>query len=95
MISALALVFVVCSAIAWYAASPHCMWSALRGHPRVARVAGGVLTLLSLACWISVSGMAAGLCVTLVSAMLALMAQPWLAALLGTPDADATAAEKE
>ncbi len=95
MISLLGFVLAVCAAIAWYAASPHCMWSALRGYPRTARAAGNVLMLLSLACWISAAGIAVGLCATLASGMLGLMAQPWLAMLFGTPAADTTAAEKE
>ena len=40
MISLLGFVLAVCAAIAWYAGSPHCMWSALRGYPRAARIAG-------------------------------------------------------
>lgn len=95
MISLLALVFAACSAIAWYAASPHCMWSALRGHPRVARIAAGVLALLSLASWVHTLGAAAGLCAMLACGMLALMVQPWLALFIGSPEADVTAAEKE
>ncbi|HEY8328072.1 MAG TPA: hypothetical protein VIO59_06450 [Rhodanobacter sp.] len=95
MICLLAFVFAVCSAVAWYAASPHCMWSALRGHPRMARIAGGVLALLSLVSWISALGDAAGLCAMLISWMLALIVQPWLALFVGNPDADATAAEKD
>jgi hypothetical protein len=95
MISLLALLFAVCAALAWYAASPHCMWSALRGQPRAARVAGSALMLLSLACWIGAAGIAVGLCATLASGMLALVVQPWLAMLFGTPAADTTAAEKE
>ena len=95
MISLLAFVFAACSAIAWYAASPHCMWSALRGRPRVMRMAGGVLALLSLVSWVSVLGGAAGLCAMLASVMLALIAQPWLAMFIGSPDLDVTATEKD
>ena len=95
MISLLAFVFAACSAIAWYAASPHCMWPALRGHPRAARGAGSVLALLSLASWIDVLGAAAGLCAMLASWMLALVVQPYLAWFIGTPDADVTAVEKD
>ncbi len=95
MISLLAFVLAVCSAVAWYAGSPHCMWSVLRGHPRAAHLAGGLLALMSLAGWISVLGGAAGLCAMLASWMLALIAQPWLAMVLGNPDADTTAMEKD
>ena len=95
MISLLAIAFAVCSAIAWYVASPHCLWAAWRGHPRAARIAGGVFALLSLASWISVLGGAAGLSAMLVSLMLALIVQPWLAWVAGNSDADVTAAEKD
>ncbi|MES1154414.1 MAG: hypothetical protein ABUL45_05775 [Rhodanobacter sp.] len=93
MISLLAFAFAACSATAWYAASPHCMWSALRGHPRTARIAGFVLATLSLSLWISAFGLAAGLSAMLVSLMLALVAQPYLALRVGTPDADVTSTE--
>ncbi|HXD35361.1 MAG TPA: hypothetical protein VN624_01830 [Rhodanobacter sp.] len=95
MISLLAFALAACSATAWYAASPHCMWSALRGHPRAARTAGGVFALLSLIGWISVLGGAVGLCAMLVSLMLALIAQPWLAWFAGSRNADVTATEKD
>jgi hypothetical protein len=95
MISLLGFVLAVLAAIAWYTGSPHCMWSALRGYPRPARIAGSVLMLLSLACWIGAAGIAVGLCATLASGMLGLMAQPWLAMFFGTPSADVTAVEKE
>jgi hypothetical protein len=94
MTSLLGFLLAACAAIAWYAASPHCMWSALRGHSRMACMAGGLLTLLSLVSWTSAVGVAAGLCATLASAMLALMVQPWLAVFIGTPDADVTATEQ-
>ncbi|WP_449427917.1 hypothetical protein [Rhodanobacter umsongensis] len=71
------------SAAALYAAAPHSGWTRLRGHPRLARVAGWVLALLSLLAWLGVSGGAAGLCAMLVSWMLALVAQPYLALLFG------------
>ncbi|EIM02753.1 MULTISPECIES: hypothetical protein [Rhodanobacter] len=95
MISLLAFVFAACSAIAWYAASPHCMWLALRGHPRAACGAGSVLALLSLASWIGALGAAVGLCAMLASWMLALMVQPYLAWFVGTPEADVAAVEKD
>jgi hypothetical protein len=94
MISLLAFVFAACSAIAWYAASPHCMWPALRGRPRAARGAGSVLALLSLVSWTSVLGGVVGLCAMLISVMLALIVQPWLAMFAGSPDADVTVTEK-
>jgi branched-subunit amino acid ABC-type transport system permease component len=83
------------SAVALYAASPHCMWKALRGKPRAARIVGTVLALLSLLLWTRLLGGAGGLCAMLVSWMLALAMQPYLALLVGTPDADVTAAEQE
>ena len=90
MISLLAFAVAACSAIACYAGSPHCMWSALRGHPRMARSVSMVLALLSAALWICVLGTAAGLCAMLASWMLALVVQPWLALFMGNPDADVT-----
>lgn len=93
MISLLAFAFAACSAIACYAGSPHCMWPALRGHPRTARTTGIALALSSAAIWISVLGAAAGLCAMLACWMLALVAQPWLALLMGNPDADIAAEE--
>ena len=90
MISLLAFAVAACSAIACYAGSPHCMWPALRGHPRMARSVGMVLALLSAALWICVLGTAAGLCSMLASWMLALVVQPWLALFTGNPDADVT-----
>ena len=81
------------SAVAMYAASSHCMWNALRGKPRVARIAGLVLALSSLLIWTSVLGTAAGLCAMLASWMLALAIQPCLALFTGTPAADTTTAE--
>ena len=90
MPSLLAFAFAACSAIACYAGSSHCMWPALCGHPRMARLAGIVLALLSAATWINVLGAAAGLCAMLASWMLMLVAQPWLALFMGNPDADVT-----
>lgn len=82
------------SAVALYAASPHCMWNALRGRPRVARNLGIVLAMLSLLIWIDVLGAAVGLCAMLASWMLALAVQPYLAWCAGTPDAHVTATEQ-
>ena len=95
MISLLAIAFAVCSAIAWYVASPHCLWATWRGHPRAARIAGGAFALLSLVSWIHLLGGAAGLCAMLASLMLALVVQPWLAWFAGSPDADITVTEKD
>jgi hypothetical protein len=94
VISLLAFLLAACSATAWYAASPHCLWRALRGRARTARSAGGVLALLSLAGWISVLGAAAGVCAMLASGMLALIVLPWLALLTGSPDAATAMADK-
>ena len=95
MISLLAFAFAACSAIAWYAASPHCMWSALRGHTRAARVAGFVLAMFSLSLWINTFGLAAGLSAMLASLMPVLIAQPYLALRIGTPYVDVTSREGE
>lgn len=86
MISLLAFVFAACSAVASYAASPHCMWSALRGHPRIMRMAGGVLALLSLMVWVAAYGVAVGLCAMLAGWMLALIVLPYLALFMGGTD---------
>lgn len=94
-LSVVAFAMAALSAVALYAASPHCMWKALRGRPRAARTAGIVLALLSLLVWIEVFGTAAGLCAMLASWMPVLAVQPYLALLVGTPDADATASETE
>lgn len=88
MYSLLAMVLTTCSALALYAGSPHCMWAALRGRPRMARGAGWLLALLALLVWMQVLGSSAGLCAMLANWMLALMAQPYLARVFGTPDAD-------
>jgi len=84
----LALFLACASALALYAGSPHCMWPALRGHARAARALGWVLALASLAGWIGVFGAVAGTCAMLASWMLALVLQPVLARLFGSPDAD-------
>jgi len=91
MPSLLALLLASASALALYAGSPHCMWSALRGHPRAARCVGWVLALASLLAWSFALGVVAGLCAMLASWMLALVLQPALARLFGSPDADLTA----
>ena len=93
MLSLLAFALAACSATACYAASPHCMWRVLRGRPRAARIAGLVLAMLSLSFWINTFGLAAGLATMLASLMLALVVQPYLALLVGTPDADVTSTE--
>ena len=94
-LSILAIAMAALSAVALYAGSPHCMWRGLRGRPRTARAAATALTVLSLLIWTGVLGFAAGLCATLVSGMLMLVMQPWLALFLGSPDADVTPMEKE
>lgn len=94
-LSMLAFAMAAVSAVALYAASPHCMWKALRGRPRAARSTGIVLALLSLLIWIDVFGAAVGLCAMLASWTLALAVQPYLAWCVGTPDADVSAAEQE
>lgn len=93
MYSLLAMVLTSCSALALYAGSPHCRWSALHGHPRIARGAGWVLALMALLVWTQMLGGAAGLCAMLANWMLALVAQPYLARLFGTPEADVEASD--
>ena len=93
-LSILAFALTVSSAVAFYAASPHCMWAVLRSRWRFARSAGMLLALLSLTVWVSVLGMVVGLCAMLLSWMSALVAQPCLALLTGTPDAAATVPER-
>ncbi|MHB1056789.1 MAG: hypothetical protein ACYC0F_02765 [Rhodanobacter sp.] len=94
-LSVVAFAMAALSAVALYAASPHCMWNALRGRPRAARIAGIVLALLSLLAWTRAFGTAAGLCAMLASWMPALAVQPYLALLVGTPEADVTPAERD
>lgn len=88
-----AFAMVALSAIALYAASPHCMWRVLRGRTRAACVAGFVLAMLSLSVWINLFGLAAGLSAMLMSLMLTLVAQPYLALFVGTPATDITSTE--
>lgn len=90
----LAFAMAASSAVALYAASPHCMWRALRGRPRIACVAGIVLALLSLLIWAGVLGIDVGVCSMLASWMLALAVQPYLAWFIGTPTADPTSTER-
>lgn len=82
-------------ALALYASSPHCMWPTLRRRPRMARMIGIVLALLSLVAWIAATGVAVGVCAMLASWMLGLVLQPYLALLAGTPSADVTATETD
>jgi hypothetical protein len=70
------------------------MWRVLRGRPRSARLIGTLLALASLFAWTQLFGVAAGIGATLASLMLALVAQPYLALFIGSPDADTTADEK-
>lgn len=81
-LQALGLAAAVLSATAFHVGSPHCPWQRLRGRPRLARVLGCALALLSLAAWLQALG-AAGACAMLASWMLALVVQPWLALSLG------------
>lgn len=74
----LATVAALASALALYLASPNRAWrpGSARGG---LRVAGTVLALLSLAGWIALLGVGAGLCTMLATWMLALVALPYLA----------------
>jgi len=70
----------VLSALALYAGSVHCRWTALQRWRGVGSWVGGVLALASLALWVADLGAGAGLCAMLGTWMLALMAFPYLAA---------------
>ncbi len=68
------------SALAFYAASPHCRWPRLRRAGRLGRHIGLVAFATGLWLWMGQLGLAAGLCVTLAGWMLAAMALSYLAA---------------
>lgn len=73
------------SAFALYAGSGHCRWRLPAVLRRYGKVAGLVLAIASLAAWIAVLGVGAGLCAMLGCWMLAMVALPWLAALRTGP----------
>lgn len=73
--NALGLLVTVASAAALYAASPHCRWRLPR---RAAAIAGALLGIASLACWIRALGVAVGVCAMLAAWMLTMVALPWL-----------------
>ncbi|MEG2805815.1 hypothetical protein [Stenotrophomonas sp.] len=68
------------SALAFYAASPHCRWPRLRRAGRLGRQIGLVTAATSLWLWMGQLGLATGLCVTLGGWMLTALALPYLAA---------------
>lgn len=76
------------SALAFYAASPHCRWPRLRRAGRLGRQLGLVAAATSLWLWMGQLGLATGFCVTLAGWMLTALALPYLAAWT-RPDAEA------
>lgn len=76
----LALLATLLSAIAFYAASPHCRWPRLRRAGRLGREVGTVAAAASLWLWMANLGVGAGLVVMLCSWMAAAMLLPCLAA---------------
>lgn len=68
------------SALAFYAASPHCRWPRLRRAGRLGRQIGLVAAATSLWLWMGQLGLATGLCVTLCGWMLTALLLPYLAA---------------
>lgn len=68
------------SALAFYAASPHCRWPRLRRAGRLGRQIGLVAFATSLWLWMGQLGLATGLCVTLGGWMLTAMVLPYVAA---------------
>ncbi len=68
------------SALAFYAASPHCRWPRLRRAGRLGRQIGGVAAATALWLWMGQLGLATGLCVTLAGWMLTALVLPYLAA---------------
>jgi len=68
------------SALAFYAASPHCRWPRLRRAGRLGRQLGLVAVATSLWLWMGQLGLATGLCVTLGVWMLTALVLPYLAA---------------
>lgn len=97
MLSADALALLYCalagaasafSALAFYAASPHCRWPRLRRAGRLGRQLGLVAAATSLWLWMGQLGVATGFCVTLGGWMLTAMVLPYVAAWT-RPDAEA------
>jgi len=68
------------SALAFYAASPHCRWPRLRRAGRLGRQLGLVAAATSLWLWMGQLGLATGFCVTLGVWMLTALVLPYLAA---------------
>lgn len=68
------------SALAFYAASPHCRWPRLRRAGRMGRQIGLIASATSLWLWMGQLGLATGLCVTLAGWMLTALVLPYLAA---------------
>ena len=79
MTAVLATLLALASALALYGASPNGRVRALHGLRRFGAWPGLVLGAASLAAWIAVLGVGAGLCVMLACWMPALVAMPYLA----------------
>jgi hypothetical protein len=75
----LGLLTAVASAIAFYAASPHCHWRLSHQRLRISDVAGALLAIASLVAWIHSFGAAVGVSTMLAAWMLAMIALPWFA----------------
>ena len=76
----LAVLSAVFSALAFYAASPHCRWPRLRRAGRLGRQIGLVAAVASLWLWMAELGVAAGLVAMLCTWMLVALLLPALAA---------------
>lgn len=76
------------SALAFYAASPHCRWPRLRRAGRLGRQLGTVAAATSLWLWMGQLGLATGFFVTMGIWMLTALLLPYLAA-WARPEAEA------
>lgn len=76
----LALLASALSALAFYAASPHCRWPRLRGGGRLGRQVGLVAAAAALWLWMADLGVGAGLVTMACSWMATAMLLPALAA---------------
>jgi hypothetical protein len=86
MTCSLGVAAALASAVALYAASPHCRWPRWPRWRPGAQLAGALLAVLSLVAWCLALGPAVGLCGMLASWMLGMMVLPWLAMFPRMPD---------
>ena len=93
MIATAAFVTSLLSALAFYAGSLHCRWSALHRWRGSGGWVGLALAGLSLWLWVLSLGGGAGLCAMLGTWMLSMMALPCLGALTGTASATGRGSE--